>query len=383
MGIHGEPGAEKQLLYLPHSQDRTQKQAPPQQQQQYTRDLVSLICTRLDHALHMKADLVARCTGLAVMVNNLGAVSQSEMLIVVKAVADFLYRGDAGVFNGHRFRVHVFSGAFMTSLQMTGVSVSCFMLPTDNGIMEQFLHAPTECIAWNAGFELFPPNRRSVVPRINPQDKTALAQQSRNVYFPTMTTVGGAAASTMAVAGTGSISSGGGTAIATMQQMQMLQPQSQGGTALAQQQATATAPLPQPAVLQKQQQQHVPPPPPPPISQPQLQPLPQLQQQQMVYTVPRPPQQFPHSNSSMPVAAPAPPKIYAGAKALSGAASTITGLSPSTEMNILTITSSLQSHYEDLTILDRKTGDGDLGDTGKSTTYISSPSLPLFLTLHT
>lgn len=156
MGIHGEPGSDKQLLSQLDDSN-------------LTHDLIAEVCTRLDTALQLKHELAPRCQGLAVMVNNLGAVSQSEMLIVCKGVSDFLYNANAPIMNGKVHQVRMYHGTFMTSLQMTGVSISCFMLPADDGFMEQMLHAPTMCCAWNVGFPLHAPEQRLVILR-NPAD---------------------------------------------------------------------------------------------------------------------------------------------------------------------------------------------------------------------
>lgn len=150
MGIHGEPGVEKQMF-------------PQGAMSNLTNDLIDSVCTRIDAALQAKLEQTRACTALAVMVNNLGAVPRAEMLIVRKAVADFLFAKDAPIFNGNRHRVHMFEGPFMTSLQMMGVSISCFMLPSDNGHMEQLLHELTAVRAWDPGFPLLPPNERRVV----------------------------------------------------------------------------------------------------------------------------------------------------------------------------------------------------------------------------
>lgn len=282
MGIHGEPGAEKQVISQLDSRN-------------LTRDLVSIICRRLDHAMHMKTDLAPHCSSLAVLVNNLGAVSQSEMLIVSQAVSNFLYNEKAGIFNGNVHRVHLFVGSFMTSLQMTGVSVSCFMLPSDNGIMEQLLHARTECTAWSKGFKLLPPSQRSVVPRVV---DTTRSTYTRNALAANVYSDGG--------------------------QTQVSEPMG-GGAHMG---ATLSKPTP--------------------------------------VTQPRPVQQRGRATQSTPAhqLGDGTMGVYTGAKPRSGAAGTVTGLSPQTEMNILKITSALQSHSDELTVLDRKTGDGDLGDTG-------------------
>lgn len=151
MGIHGEPGAERQLL----SQGTKSNLA---------NDIISHVCSRLNAALAAKQELAMNCTGLAVMVNNLGAVSQAEMLIVCKAVADYIFSAEASILNGKKFPVHMYSGSFMTSLQMTGVSISCLMIPSDNGHMSQLLHEPpSSAVAWNLGFQLRPPSERTMI----------------------------------------------------------------------------------------------------------------------------------------------------------------------------------------------------------------------------
>lgn len=150
MGIHGEPGVEKQII-------------PQGAMSNLTNDVIASVCTRIDTALQAKLEVTTSCTALAVMVNNLGAVSQAELLVVCKAVSDFLFGANAPIFNGTRHRVHMFQGSFMTSLQMTGVSISCFMLPSDNGHMEQLLHEITPVTAWNPGFHLLPPSERRVI----------------------------------------------------------------------------------------------------------------------------------------------------------------------------------------------------------------------------
>lgn len=130
----------------------------------FTNDLVTKICTHLDLALQKKPALENACTAMAIMVNNLGAVPISEMLIVRKAVSNFLFSRHAQVLNGEIYRFHMFEGAFMTSLQMVGISISCFMMSEGANNMEQLLHAKTDVTAWNRGFPLLPPHERKVLP---------------------------------------------------------------------------------------------------------------------------------------------------------------------------------------------------------------------------
>ncbi|KAI0558408.1 dihydroxyacetone kinase [Gracilaria domingensis] len=149
MGIHGEPGTERQSLHLENTTP-------------FTRNLVSGICSRLDTALSRKQELVSICTGLAIMVNNLGAVPKSEMLIVTEGIADYLFSGNGQVINGNLHPVHMFSGSFMTSLQMNGVSITCLVLSEKDAIVEELLHAPTVCESWSKGFQIGPPSERPV-----------------------------------------------------------------------------------------------------------------------------------------------------------------------------------------------------------------------------
>lgn len=162
MGIHGEPGAERQVM----SQGAMST---------LTHDVVSLVCRRLNDALQAKHELTSTCTALAIMVNNLGAVSQAELLIVCKGVSDFLYGAEASVMNGNIHPVHMFCGSFMTSLQMTGASISCFMIPSDNGHMDHLLHEPTSVIAWNPGFQLRSASERTVLLAPIPRGRSAPA----------------------------------------------------------------------------------------------------------------------------------------------------------------------------------------------------------------
>eukprot|EP00178_Gracilaria_changii_P016894 TRINITY_DN483_c0_g1_i5.p1 TRINITY_DN483_c0_g1~~TRINITY_DN483_c0_g1_i5.p1 ORF type:complete len:455 (+),score=58.14 TRINITY_DN483_c0_g1_i5:408-1772(+) len=158
MGIHGEPGAERQTLQQHNMM-------------QFTRNLVFEICRRLDAALSQKQELVSICTGLAIMVNNLGAVPQSEMLIIAQEVSDYLNNGNGQVINGNIYPVHLFIGSFMTSLQMNGVSITCLVLSEKNEILEQLLHIPTACESWSRGFKLRPPSEMSSLFKLSSPSK--------------------------------------------------------------------------------------------------------------------------------------------------------------------------------------------------------------------
>lgn len=149
MGIHNEPGIE-------------QRRISKGDQDNFASSLISEICQRVDDALAKRPALVEHAHTIAVMVNNLGAVSQAEMLILNKSVADFIYSGKGKVLRGTK-PVHMFSGLFMTSLQMNGVSITAFLIANDDGDMEHLLHTTTNVLSWNTGFRLTPPANRVVV----------------------------------------------------------------------------------------------------------------------------------------------------------------------------------------------------------------------------
>lgn len=149
LGIHGEPGAEKGLI-------------SDMDQDNFTNDLLSNVCQRLDAAIGSRPELVSSTASLAVMVNNLGAVSQAEMLIVCNAVASYLYSRTGTILNGYRYPVQMFTGHYITSLQMYGISVTILVLP-DDGLMNELLQAPTTCTAWIKGFSIRPPEDRTVI----------------------------------------------------------------------------------------------------------------------------------------------------------------------------------------------------------------------------
>lgn len=149
MGIHGEPGAEKITLSTAETGNLTNV-------------VIKTVCERLDAAIAERQDL-GTCPTLAVMVNNLGTVSQAEMLIICQCVYEYLYNGAGLMMNGNHFdEVMLFSGAFMTSLDMNGASVTCFLLPNDN-VLKEYLQAPTSCNAWISGMFLQPPSNRHYI----------------------------------------------------------------------------------------------------------------------------------------------------------------------------------------------------------------------------
>lgn len=130
----------------------------------FANDLVSRICQRLEMAISSRPHLVSSTSALAVMVNNLGAVSQAEMSIVSNVVAAYLFSEIGTILNGCRYPTQLFIGHYITSLQMYGVSVTVFALPEDDdGEMNDLLRAETVCTAWTRGFSLQPPENRIIV----------------------------------------------------------------------------------------------------------------------------------------------------------------------------------------------------------------------------
>lgn len=149
MGVHGEPGAE--TILISHFEPAS-----------FTTQLVNHICSRLDLALSTNVGAQDDVCTLAILVNNLGAVPQSEMLIAAQAVSDFLFQGTGDVMDGNKHDVYMFIGSYMTSLQMNGLSISCLVIPNtaNSSHMRDMLLAPTTCWSWNAGFKLPPPSQR-------------------------------------------------------------------------------------------------------------------------------------------------------------------------------------------------------------------------------
>jgi dihydroxyacetone kinase len=112
MGIHGEPGREQVILPETGAADYITER---------------LVAGILDQALAEADGLVPKrmpfSAGqrVAVLVNNLGALPVIEMQIVTKGVMQALRRRNL-------VPVRAYVGPFMTSLEMTGVSLTLFML---------------------------------------------------------------------------------------------------------------------------------------------------------------------------------------------------------------------------------------------------------------
>ncbi|MGF1528269.1 MAG: dihydroxyacetone kinase subunit DhaL [Candidatus Competibacterales bacterium] len=116
LGIHGEPGIERQTL----------KAATP---------LVE------DMVVRLVADVRNPHAGAwALLVNNLGATPTMELQVIVQAALEALEQRGMVV-------VRTYSGTFLTSLEMAGVSLS--LLEVDDAMVAA-LDAPTNTLAWPA-----------------------------------------------------------------------------------------------------------------------------------------------------------------------------------------------------------------------------------------
>eukprot|EP00598_Pedospumella_elongata_P012347 CAMPEP_0185014646 /NCGR_PEP_ID=MMETSP1098-20130426/99424_1 /TAXON_ID=89044 /ORGANISM="Spumella elongata, Strain CCAP 955/1" /LENGTH=627 /DNA_ID=CAMNT_0027543743 /DNA_START=39 /DNA_END=1922 /DNA_ORIENTATION=- len=165
MGIHGEPGREQMQLPETNAADRTASilvagilDQPQSSASEAQVDLTAnaadrtasiLVAGILDQpqssASEAQVDLTARrlsyVTGqrVAVMLNNLGALPVIEMQIVTRGVMlELAARGLVPV------RAHV--GALMTSLEMAGLSLTLYMVESDDDLA--YLDAPTAAPAW-------------------------------------------------------------------------------------------------------------------------------------------------------------------------------------------------------------------------------------------
>ena len=114
LGIHGEPGAQR---------------APLQSADAITDRLIDNI---------LKAHRVEAGQEIALMINNLGATTNMELAIVARRAASNLQSRKVVI-------ERVFLGTFMTSLEMTGVSLSLLRLDKER---LRLLDAPTAAPAW-------------------------------------------------------------------------------------------------------------------------------------------------------------------------------------------------------------------------------------------
>jgi dihydroxyacetone kinase len=115
LGIHGEPGAKKALVTPVAS-------------------IVNTMVAELQN--HLQGE-----SSLAVLINNLGAVSNLEMGIIVKSLMDSPL--------GERISLLFGPHHLMTSLDMNGFSLSC--LPLSNALKEHLLIPVPNVPAWKPG----------------------------------------------------------------------------------------------------------------------------------------------------------------------------------------------------------------------------------------
>eukprot|EP01130_Rhizamoeba_saxonica_P015155 TRINITY_DN6745_c0_g1_i2.p1 TRINITY_DN6745_c0_g1~~TRINITY_DN6745_c0_g1_i2.p1 ORF type:complete len:445 (-),score=107.21 TRINITY_DN6745_c0_g1_i2:57-1391(-) len=112
LGIHGEPGIEKRELL---TSDET----------------VKLLVDKLNNYVNCE-------NGVAVLVNNLGSTTSMELLVVIRSIVRLLGEYNVNI-------VRLYSGPIMTSLEMSGISIS--FLPTDETRLE-YLDANTLVQSW-------------------------------------------------------------------------------------------------------------------------------------------------------------------------------------------------------------------------------------------
>eukprot|EP01032_Pedospumella_encystans_P008887 gene8887-10505_t len=134
MGIHGEPGREQMQLPETNAADRIASILVAgildQPQSSASEAQVDLTARRLTYTAGQR---------VAVMLNNLGALPVIEMQIVTRGVMlELAARGLVPV------RAHV--GALMTSLEMAGLSLTLYMIESDDDLA--YLDAPTAAPAW-------------------------------------------------------------------------------------------------------------------------------------------------------------------------------------------------------------------------------------------
>lgn len=125
MGIHGESGREQISL------------SPNQTADQVAEILVDSIVMRLK-----KTNQIGKLSNYKVvmLLNNLGAIPVIEMSIVLRRVIIYLKE------TYHMQVIRVFSGPYMTSLDMAGLSLSCLLVSEDDmttaSIIDDFTTAP-------------------------------------------------------------------------------------------------------------------------------------------------------------------------------------------------------------------------------------------------
>lgn len=123
MGIHGEPGREKRIL--PASQTAS--------------SVATILVEGVLARLPIGGDETA-----AVMVNNLGSLPALELSIMTKVIVEALIKQGIRV-------VRLYSGPFMTSLDMIGLSLTLLRVKTNDDSILQYLDTVTDAPGWQAG----------------------------------------------------------------------------------------------------------------------------------------------------------------------------------------------------------------------------------------
>ncbi|KRZ21147.1 Bifunctional ATP-dependent dihydroxyacetone kinase/FAD-AMP lyase (cyclizing) [Trichinella pseudospiralis] len=125
IGIHGESG----MLRIPLMDAK--------------KTVHVMMQTIFTNGLDIKCDDLSNSKKLfAVMINNLGSVSQLEMNVVTGEVLQWMMTKGIQV-------VRVYTGTLMTSIDMHGISISLLRIDKEEWI--NYLDAPTGCHAWPMG----------------------------------------------------------------------------------------------------------------------------------------------------------------------------------------------------------------------------------------
>lgn len=137
MGIHGEQGRERADL-------------PPTEAATYIAEvMVEAVLSRLNLLPVSAVDAAGAMRPVVLLINNLGSLPEMEMAIVTKDVTERLLHYRC-------LPVRIYSGSFMTSLDMNGVSVSVLDLSvlseqTVSTVLAS-LDLPTSAPGWKASF---------------------------------------------------------------------------------------------------------------------------------------------------------------------------------------------------------------------------------------
>jgi triose/dihydroxyacetone kinase / FAD-AMP lyase (cyclizing) len=154
LGIHNKPGAH----ILPIS---------PANAEDFVDQVVNTICELLDEAISENfGHDHPQPKAIAILVNNLGAVSQLSMGVVLRAVSDNIF-GDLAkrhiLASCKCRRVYMSSGTLVTSLDMNGFSISAMIIHDDE--TEELLLAETSCRIWPRVFLVTPETYLAAHPR--------------------------------------------------------------------------------------------------------------------------------------------------------------------------------------------------------------------------